>query len=591
MKNEISAASTPRARTGPGSGCLTLFALPFAAAGTFMLYLLISALWNWGGMQSWDDVPVRLIRVELESHRGDDSTTYSVSADYEYHYLGETFIGHRVGLHGESDNIGSFHRRAYRELTDYQRSGQTFSGFVDPEDPGHSVLYRQLRWELIGMYTLLALLFGGVGYGLIIGAMIGKRRIREEDRLKALYPDAPWKHRPDWAAGRIRSSSRAKMIGAIIFTTFWCLVSSPILFILPEEVLEKGNRLALIGLLFPLVGVGMIVWSIRAVIRWRKFGESVLVMDPVPAAVGGVLVGQVQSGVALSPGREFELTLSCIHKQRSGSGKNRRTTEHVLFQDTVNVAPESGFGAGGSTVPVSFAVPEDVPVCDLGDPDNRIFWLLDICADVPGVDYAARFEVPVFGGPIAPAAARTRTPADRVAASRPAFSKGRTESGTVDLSRGGVILGHEGGGVSFRFPAARTKGAALALTFFFALWSGFVALMLHLEAPILFPVLFGFFDILIFMGVIDLWLWAGRIEARHGRLSYQKGLLGLGRRHEIAASQIDSLKPARGMQSGKKLFYSIELTTREGQKAVIAKRLDSRRQAEGIIRRINESLG
>jgi hypothetical protein len=40
-------------------------------------------------------------------------------------------------------------------------------------------------------------------------------------------------------------------------------------FFLPAE-LAKGNRLALIGLIFPFVGVGLLVWAVRATLRWRK---------------------------------------------------------------------------------------------------------------------------------------------------------------------------------------------------------------------------------------------------------------------------------------------------------------------------------
>jgi hypothetical protein len=65
-----------------GIGCLVLFALPFAAAGTFVAYLLLSSLWSHFAMQNWEEVPVRILRTSLQVQQG-DSTTYKVLAQQQ----------------------------------------------------------------------------------------------------------------------------------------------------------------------------------------------------------------------------------------------------------------------------------------------------------------------------------------------------------------------------------------------------------------------------------------------------------------------------------------------------------------------------
>ena len=79
-------------------------------------------------------------------------------------------------------------------------------------------------------------------------------------------------HRPEWASGQIVSSEKTKMIFAIAFTFFWCVVSLPLVFFLPAEIYEKGNTIALVGLVFPAVGIGLLIWAARLVGRFWKFG-------------------------------------------------------------------------------------------------------------------------------------------------------------------------------------------------------------------------------------------------------------------------------------------------------------------------------
>jgi hypothetical protein len=54
-----------------------------------------------------------------------------------------------------------------------------------------------------------------------------------------------------------------------------------------------------------------------------------------------------------------------------------------------------GAGAGRQALRVSFAIPADVPVTDLASRPCR-YWELDVEAATDGVDYGARFLVPVY---------------------------------------------------------------------------------------------------------------------------------------------------------------------------------------------------
>ncbi len=63
-----------------GAGCMVLFGLPFSAVGVGAAIFIGWTLWEWQVMGSWVETPAYIEYAELQTHRGDDSTTYSVEA-------------------------------------------------------------------------------------------------------------------------------------------------------------------------------------------------------------------------------------------------------------------------------------------------------------------------------------------------------------------------------------------------------------------------------------------------------------------------------------------------------------------------------
>jgi hypothetical protein len=230
-------------------------------------------------------------------------------------------------------------------------------------------------------------------------------------------------------------------------------------------------------------------------------------------------------------------------------------------------------------VPVRFTIPFEVPPTGGENSDKRVFWRVSAKADVPGVDYSACFEVPVFR---TPDSSPDYEPPPSWTADRPA--------GDDLLGRGGLSVRREGDALVIKLAAARNKGAALGLTTFLGIWCGAIVLMVRLGAPIFFPIIFGLFAFLIVIGVLDLWGGATCIEVRPGVLNRRGGLFGLGRLRSWRAGEIDRMQPAAGMQAGRKLFYRLQLVPREGRPRTLATRLESRTQAEALCRRMEEIL-
>jgi hypothetical protein len=83
--------------------------------------------------------------------------------------------------------------------------------------------------------------------------------------------------------------------------------------------------------------------------------------------------------------------LRCIRRVTSRTG-NRRSTKETEFWQEERTARLDARGM----LPVEFHVPVDARETDIRNRNNQIVGQLDVDAPMPGVKYAAWFEVPVF---------------------------------------------------------------------------------------------------------------------------------------------------------------------------------------------------
>ena len=386
----------PKAKNKGGTKFLIFFGIPFALVGLVMVYLVSRALIDRSRMQSWAEVPAQIEHAALETHDDSDSTTYKAVARYTYEFAGRTYTGTRVGLVGGSDNLGSYQQTKAAELKAYMESGKPFRCYVDPEDPSESILYPELRFFHLAMFSLMALLFGGAGFGMMIGGLAANRAAKRESRHSAKHPDQPWLWKADWAAGTIRSGSKKRLQISVLLALFWNLGSLPVLLFIPGEI-RGGNQAAWIAMLFPAIGVGLILWAARRVLIWIKYGESIFQMASVPGVIGGPLSGVARTKVHLRHADGFRVALKCLQQKTTRSGKRSTTTTTTLWEDSRVITRElleADFSQ--SAIPVQFAIPFNLAATSPPGDNPKITWRLTVSAKVPGVDYSANFDVPVY---------------------------------------------------------------------------------------------------------------------------------------------------------------------------------------------------
>jgi len=256
------------------------------------------------------------------------------------------------------------------------------------------------QWAEAPFFLVFALAFGGIGFGLLGVALRGRARAAEVERLKAEHPDQPWLWRPDWAAGRIEGSSRRSMFAVWGFALLWNVITAGVVPpVVIQEYVEKRNRLALLALVFPAVGIGLLIWAVRLTLRYRKFGVSIFRVAQVPGVTGRKLYGVILTNTYVRPDDGFGLTPNCVNRVTTRSGGESSTRERILWQEERQVTETGHVGRTATAIPVSFRLPLNARETDASDPSSEILWRLEARASVPGVEYHAGFEVPVFRTP------------------------------------------------------------------------------------------------------------------------------------------------------------------------------------------------
>lgn len=436
----------------------------------------------------------------------------------------------------------------------------------------------------VWLLPFFGVVFSGVGFGLIFLVLNGAKRVQRQQHLEAEHPTEPWLWREDWAQGRVKSQSKSSTIAAWIFAIFWNVVSMPIAILAGPQIIKQKNPAGLIVMIFPVVGVFLLIRAIRQSIALFEFGKTYFEMSSVPGVVGRELKGQIQARFPHSPDHGIHLRFSCVHRVTTGSGNSTSTSETILWRDEADLSSAQLYpGPTGTTIPVSFRIPFDAQPTEKRNTRDEFVWLLEALADVPGIDYHDVFEVPVFRTQQTP----TRPEAEKFAAQEPAPQPiARPNAMTVEVHQS--VQGTE-----FYFPAARNKGFAASLTAFLLLFSVVTFFLIH-HAPFIFPLVFGFFSLLLFYMTFQMWLGTTRIVIGRGGMTVQAGWLGGGNIRQIALSEIaainDRITAQQGGGSGTP-FYDIELTLRDGKKVTLGHTVRDKRETEWLVEEMQRLAG
>ena len=426
------------------------------------------------------------------------------------------------------------------------------------------------------LMLIAALAFGGFGLGFFALMTVGYRGYAREAALRAAHPDEPWRWRDDWATGRVRDMGKSATWFFWGFAILWNIISTPLLIFLPAEIIEKENYPALLGLLFPLVGIGLIVVAVRKTIQRRKYGDCLFLMERVPGILGGEVTGTILILRGLPAAEILTARLSCIRRERRGSGKDSSTNENVLWQTEQSVVRLSPTGKGAAQgAPVRFRVPYDASPTGEIDQNNSIFWKLEADAAVPGVDFSTGFEIPVF----------------KTLASSPQVTEERLRSEDVSAGTqtiapadytGVAVVPSAGGGTEFILkPREGLLGTVPAMGVLL-IFAGIATLLAYAGAPFIFPLVFGMVALLIVFILIFGAFGESRIVVEGGHVSVRNSLFGIMMGRRMPCSSITKIGVKGEGRAGKRGYYSITFTQGDGKSTSPLQFLRERRQADWL---------
>lgn len=565
-----------------GKVVVTLFALPFFSVGVWMLWSIGSACYDSWRMQNWVQVEAKLVRGGYQTSTGGDSDSYQAYAEYSYTYEGQKFIGDRVSLSSGGDNIGDYQRDVGRRLQNAVARGDVIRVYVNPDESQESIIDRGIRWGLIGFKSIFVFVFGGFGLGLLIFVW---RAAPEKDASQPEFKNSPWLLNDDWQTPTIRSSSKTAMWSAWAFAVFWNLISAALPFIVYQEVTEKGNNIALVGLLFPLVGVGLLSWAIRRTLEWRRFGAAPVTLDPFPGSIGGHVGGTIDLNLPFDPAARFQLTLNNLHSFMSGSGKDRSRKEEAKWQDGLVAHAEPG--SKGTRLTFRFDIPEGLDASDAERDDSYYLWRLNLRANLPGTDVDRDYDVPVYA-----TATKSRSLSDM------AVRKARAEQNLIDDKSVGEIIKISNGidGKQMVYPMGRNAGPSLGGFVVGVIFAAVGWFLIIEEGHSIFGSVFGVVGTLI--GVFCLYLMLNSLEVSKevtGIKTVRK-LMGIpiSRKHMHQNSfERFETKSTMQTQSGGKhvMYYSVYAIDRQGNEMILGEGFKGEGEAKTAKRIIARELG
>ncbi len=430
---------------------------------------------------------------------------------------------------------------------------------------------------------IMGLVFAAFGGLIFAGGAQAGRMMKRANAIRAANPDSPWLWREDWAQGRANGTTKSAAIGMWFFALIWNGISWGAVFAVTKNAPEN-KWVYLVLILFPAIGIALLITAVMQTMRHIRFGKTFVQLQSLPAPLGGKLRGTIDVRLPYPLPHGINLSLTCVNRVTSGSGKDRSTFDHIRWKESRNVGSEYMMaGPMGSTVPVEFDIPRNMPATDHTNSSNEILWLLRAEADIPGVNFDENYELPVFETRESPSLAEWQSEQEEEQRIHPPTAPVR---GTV------VVSPAPEGGTQFYFPAGRNVSSAIGVTLFALLFGGAEVLIVVLHAPFIFAVVFGLVDLLLWFIALNLWFGSARIVVKSDAVEVHTSLLGYHGFKRWLAGEIKAVYPKITMQSGGGSsgipYYTITIQALNDREYQMGNALRDHNEAEWLCAQIRE---
>lgn len=556
-----------------------LFALP----AIVVLYLTaVKPLMLAVDARDWLKTEATLVSTQLKTTRTDDGESQRVIASYWFELDGRKYHSTRVSIHEGSDNIGSYHERMAATLRRSLNEGTSVPVYFDPQDPNRALLDRSLRFELLAFVTVITGLFLALGIGLCSWGYRG-RLVNRSPEVRT----QPWLAHPDWQGTPIVDTHKLSLMVMAGSTLLWNLLTWPITLHVFTSEREIPVWASVLIASMALVGLYLIWRCIRLYRDGKVRGDASVTLNPFPGRIGGVVGGQVDWPDMTASPTSMTHTLQLERHQWTRSGKSRRKSVDVIWQDE---APSTTVATiEGRRTHFAIKTPENLSSSDVESKDVWHQWHLIVeCTLDTGRVIESRFVIPVYQ-------------VDEVdtVIERPvgiARQRERLLDSTPDKDWSGSPIRHESAGLrQLDFPIGHDLSMPLGATLFGLVFAG-AGIVLAVTGlgeerqwiPLVMSIPFLLIGLLVTLWGLTELISARTVSISHDAITSTRRLFGIVVRQRTAALSAVTgfaIKDAGSSSSGGKtrLYFTINAALADGSHQVVAWRIEGRPKARSVI--------
>jgi hypothetical protein len=243
----------------------------------------------------------------------------------------------------------------------------------------------------------VGLLCGAIGLYITINGLSGLRHQRTNDARAKEMPDQPWLWDHEWREDGIGGDTGGEIAKAFGFALLAVLSLVPFhwAFFAVKEIPWVFGFGLVIG---DVVVVAVTAHAVRLVQMRRRYGASWLHFHRFPFRTGGRLEATLDATGGKSDLAALNATLRCVQERYEMRGLNTHDKEFQVVRYALWSASARVDRSSKGTFDFKFEIPADVPDSALSQQPSRYWELIVASGEVPGVDYEARFLVPIYHG-------------------------------------------------------------------------------------------------------------------------------------------------------------------------------------------------
>lgn len=332
-----------------------LFAVVFGGVGVFATWVIATTIHDGLRAQDWVRVKAYVESLERSEVR------------YRYTFQGREYSGNRLGASplGGSDDVDDWTADLQDRLAAAKAGRHPITVLVDPGKPSDSMIDSQIRWSFLAFMLPFSLAFGGVG----LGALYALTRVL---RGKSAQRDAA-----AYRGSGVASDARGGILGLWVFAFFWNVISFPIALLFVPRLINDGEWVGLLVMLFPLVGLFLAWAAIKATWAYLRRGGATLKLRSDKPRIGSTVEGTVDFERGVKPGDAFHVNLLCRRSASQDDGETSVSTRWTKRMDA-RATPS----ANGARVGFRFEVPAHLPATtgDSDDEHESFRWRLEVNA-------------------------------------------------------------------------------------------------------------------------------------------------------------------------------------------------------------------